>query len=270
MIKLPGSITSLSTKYGFTKSAQYDQGWMFDNSMGPNPLWLMEWLTRDMKITPEMLVLDMGCGKALTSIFLAKEFGCTVFANDLWITAEENLKRIKEASLEKLVFPIHAEAHALPYAKGQFDAITCIDSYQYYGTDDMFLYPFQEYLKPGGRIGIVVPGWARELRGRLPYNPEKYPVHEFGSFHTAGWWKEHLSNSGLVEIDHCGYLENGHALWLDSAQALYQTKQILRSQDGTSPDEAQKEIAFWSSDIDFLQSDIDKYAALIRIIAKKK
>jgi cyclopropane fatty-acyl-phospholipid synthase-like methyltransferase len=63
-----------------------------------------------------MKVLDMGCGKGLTSIFLAKEYGVTVFANDLWIDATENLLRFEEAGVAAQVYPIHAEAHALPYA----------------------------------------------------------------------------------------------------------------------------------------------------------
>ena len=50
-------------------------------------------------------VLDMGCGKALSSIFLAKEFGVQVWANDLWVTAADNWERIKEMGMEKQVFP---------------------------------------------------------------------------------------------------------------------------------------------------------------------
>ena len=44
-------------------------------------------LTVDFNATglePGMRVLDLGCGKGLSSIFLAKEFGVQVWAADLW------------------------------------------------------------------------------------------------------------------------------------------------------------------------------------------
>jgi len=100
--------------------------------MGPNPLWLLEELCEHMELKPGMKVLDMGCGRGITSVFLAKDFGVTVFANHLWISATENHKRFDEAGVTELVFPIHAEAHAPPYAEGFFDAAISIDSYQYY------------------------------------------------------------------------------------------------------------------------------------------
>ena len=43
-----------------------------------------------------MKILDLGCGKGLTSIFLAKEFGVQVYATDLWITAAEILSASKD------------------------------------------------------------------------------------------------------------------------------------------------------------------------------
>lgn len=64
-------------------SAKYDPEWIFENKMGCQCLWLAESLSQIMILKPGMRVLDMGCGNALTSIFLAKEFGVTVFANDL-------------------------------------------------------------------------------------------------------------------------------------------------------------------------------------------
>jgi len=88
----------------------------------------------------------MGFGKALTLIFLAKEFGVIVFANGLWIDPSENWKRICEAGMQNLVFPIYGEAHALPYASGFFDAIVCINSFQMYGTADNYLIDYVAHL----------------------------------------------------------------------------------------------------------------------------
>lgn len=36
--------SSLLMKPEFPRSAKYDPDWMMDNQMGPNALWLMEWL----------------------------------------------------------------------------------------------------------------------------------------------------------------------------------------------------------------------------------
>jgi cyclopropane fatty-acyl-phospholipid synthase-like methyltransferase len=97
----------------FPRSAKYDPEWVLKGWMGPNVIWLTEWLCEKMDLKPGMRVLDMGCGKALSSVFLAKEYGVQVWANDLWVTASENWERIKEAGMENQIFPIHAEAHAL-------------------------------------------------------------------------------------------------------------------------------------------------------------
>jgi hypothetical protein len=68
--------------------------------MGPNALWLMESLIESMVIKRGMRVLDLGCGKAMTSIFLAKELGAEVWATDLWIEASANQARIRDAGVE--------------------------------------------------------------------------------------------------------------------------------------------------------------------------
>jgi len=132
--------------------------------MGPNPLWLLEDLCGHMDLCPGMKVLDMGCGKGITSVFLAKEYGVTVFTNDLWISAADNLSRFEEAGVADKVFPIHAEAYALPYAEGFFDAAISIDSYHYFGASESY-FPdvFSKLVKPNGQFGIVVPGLRRDF-----------------------------------------------------------------------------------------------------------
>ena len=123
----------------FPLSSKYDSAWVRENEMGPNALWLAEALVQVMDIRPGMRVLDLGCGKAMSSIFLARERDVQVWATDLWIGASENLMRIREAGVEDRVFPIHAESHALPFAEGFFDAVVSLDSYHYFGTDVHYL-----------------------------------------------------------------------------------------------------------------------------------
>jgi cyclopropane fatty-acyl-phospholipid synthase-like methyltransferase len=113
----------------YQKTEKYDSKWIEENWMGPNLLQLLEELCGNMKLSSGMKVLDMGCGKRLTSIFLAKEFGVTVFVNDLLIDPIENLKRFENAGVSDRVFPFRVEAHALPYANGFFDAAISVDSY---------------------------------------------------------------------------------------------------------------------------------------------
>lgn len=96
----------------FPLSSKYDPEWVLENEMGPNVLWMTEALCEKMKLEPGMRVLDMGCGRSMSSIFLAKEFGVQVWATDLWISATDNWERIREAGVEDRVFPIHAEARS--------------------------------------------------------------------------------------------------------------------------------------------------------------
>src|SRR6266446_4971907 len=95
----------------FPRSAKYHPDWMIANaSSAANSLWLTEWLTGGLDLKPGMRVLDLACGKASSSIFLRREFGVQVWAADLWFSAAENRQRIRDASVEDGVFPIHANA----------------------------------------------------------------------------------------------------------------------------------------------------------------
>ena len=100
---------------------------------------MAEWLAEALELRPGMRVLDLGCGRALSSIFLHREFGVQVWATDLWFDASENLRRIRDAGVEDGVFPLHADARSLPFAGEFFDAIVSLDSFVYYGTDDLYL-----------------------------------------------------------------------------------------------------------------------------------
>ena len=171
-----------------------------------------------MNLGPGMRVLDMGCGKGLSSIFLAKEYGLQVWATDLWIDASDNLGRICAAGVDDRVFPIHAEAHALPFADGFFDAMVSVDAYHYFGTDDLYLENHMARLvKPGGQMGIVVPGLVEELTsGEPPEHLRPYWEPAFFSLHSPAWWKRHWERSGLVTVELSDLLPDGWRLWIAS------------------------------------------------------
>ena len=63
------------------------------------------------------------------------------------------------------MFPIHADARSLPFATEFFDAIVSIDSFVYYGTDDLYLNYLARFLKPGGVLGIAGAGLMQEIDG---------------------------------------------------------------------------------------------------------
>ena len=95
----------------FPKASKYHPDWIKASaSGGANSLCLTEWLTGSLTLKPGMRILDLGCGRAASSIFLHREFGARIWAADLWFSPSENLKRVQDAGDEDAVFPRRAEA----------------------------------------------------------------------------------------------------------------------------------------------------------------
>lgn len=237
----------------FPLSNKYDSDWIIDNAMGINPLWLTEWACRDLNLKPNMRVLDLGSGKAISSVFLAKEFGVKVWSYDLWISATDNLKRIKDQNLEYEVFPIHGDARNLPFAENFFDAIVCIDSYIYYGTDDLYLNYLQKFVVPGGQIAVAVPGLMKEFENGIPKHLKDFWGQDCWSWHTVDWWTQLWGRTGLVNIEVSDILPNGckfYARWKETQDSLGKNK--------------------WPQDTEILKKDAGEYVGFIRLIASKK
>ena len=89
------------------KSDRYDVAFVKDNMMGPNSMKILEEMADSLHLKRGMRVLDLGCGKGLTSIFLAEEYDVCIFATDLWIDASKNYRRIQQFGLEDRIMPIH-------------------------------------------------------------------------------------------------------------------------------------------------------------------
>ncbi|MDD4924468.1 MAG: methyltransferase domain-containing protein [Dehalococcoidales bacterium] len=235
----------------YIKTSKYDKQFLLDNMMGPNAMKILEEMTAGFTLKPGMRVLDLGCGKGLTSIFLAKEFGVQVFAHDLWITATENYQRFKSFGLDNLITPIHSDALDMPYADEHFDIVVSADAYQYFGETESYMdEKLAPLVKKGGIIAIAVPGVKKELNSELPVEMScSWTAEDLSTFHSCGWWRDLLSKSHKIEIESVSEMQGFDEFWNDWL-------------------ECDNEYAI--SDRPAMEAGAGKYMNFVQIIAKKK
>jgi SAM-dependent methyltransferase len=234
----------------FPRSSGYNPEWIVASvSGGACSLWLVEWLSSALDLRPGMRVLDLGCGRGSSSIFLQREFEVQVWATDLWFSASERLQRVRDAGVEGGVFPIHADARALPFATEFFDLIVSIDSFVYYGTDDLYLNYLARFVKPGGRIAIAGAGLSREMEGPVPDHLRAWWEPSMCCLHSANWWKRHWERSGVVDVELADDMQDGWKVWLDSQRLV-------------SPEN--------SVEITALEADAGRYLGYVRAVARRR
>ncbi len=234
----------------FPRTLKYHPDWLLANaSGGANTLWLTEWLTEGLDLQPGMRVLDLGCGRAMSSIFLHREFGVQVWATDLWFSPSESLQRICDAGCADGVFPMHADARSLPYATEFFDVIVSSDSYMYYGTDDFYLNYVTRFLKPGGQLGIAGTGMTQEMDEPVPTHLQAWWTSEMWSMHSAPWWRRHWEKTGIVDIALADTLSDGWKFWLDWHRTGF-------------PDNL--------AEINAIEADQGRYLGYVRVVGRRR
>jgi cyclopropane fatty-acyl-phospholipid synthase-like methyltransferase len=67
----------------FGTHTEFPQDFYQKNLMGPSAVRILDELCGRLNLSPDMRVLDLGCGTGLTSICLAQEVGAQMFAADL-------------------------------------------------------------------------------------------------------------------------------------------------------------------------------------------
>jgi SAM-dependent methyltransferase len=234
----------------FPRSSKYHPEWVFAGaSGGANALWLVEWLAERMDLRPGMRVLDLGCGLASSSIFLRREFGVQVWATDLWFSASENLRRIRDAGVEDGVFPIRADARALPFAAEFFEAVVSIDSFLYYGTDDLYLNYIARFVRPGGALGIAGAGLVQDIDGPIPDHLRMWWEPGMCCLHSAAWWRRLWDRTGIVTIELADTMPEGWKSWLEWQRAV-------------APDNA--------IEIDAMEADAGRYMGYVRLLGRRR
>lgn len=185
---------------------KYDAAMVRKCMAGPNALLLTDELTQKMHLGPGMLVLDLGCGRGLSSVFLAKEYGVSVYAVDKNVYAQETVRMLKDIGMDSHVFPVQADAGALPIPEGTMDALVCVNAWHNFGMEAGFLNEkIRPVLKPGAEAGFV-------LLGRDKRCEKKQTQTESPAFWTMEEWKVWFISEGL-EIDVCDQLSCTQRAW---------------------------------------------------------
>lgn len=210
-------------------------GWTWEachrGAMGPGGAFLACDMARTLGLSPGQRVLDLGAGKALSSVFLARAFGVQVVAADLWIDPSTNAATVRDAGLEHAIVPLRVDARDLPFPSAWFDAVFCMDAYHYFGTDAFFAPTLEALLKPGGRLCIGGPCYAVETDA-LPASSRH---RESAAYHCPTWWATHLSRtSSLVNVSSREH-PDGRALWLDFVRWELEEKHPRERTDWTGP-----------------------------------
>ena len=187
----------------FPKAETVPQSVMRERSMGPNPLKLCEELLAYADIPAGSVVLDLGSGAGLTSALMAREYGYVVYAADLWSDPSVNMRFFEGCGLtNRQVTPLKADATALPFAHGFFDAVVSVDSYNYFGRDPEYLGErLLPLVKRGGELLLAIPGMACDCHDDVPacllasWTPDQLDY-----MHDMAWWRANLEQTEGAEV----------------------------------------------------------------------
>ena len=202
----------------YPKSEKYMGNDYMKYIMGPNPLKLCEELLAEHRIPAGARVLDLGSGEGLTSAFLAKEYGFTVYAADLWSEPESHYPLFEQFGLSReQCIPVKADANDLPFEREFFDSVVCVDSYNYFGRDPAYLdEKLLPFVKSGGMIYAAVTGMKKDCHDNIPeVLLRSWNAEQLDYIHDAQWWRNVVSQSRDCEVVSVHEMRSNAEVWAD-------------------------------------------------------
>jgi SAM-dependent methyltransferase len=208
----------------------YTRDEIYEDCMGGGALYLAARMVRTLRLKAGDVVMDLGCGKGATSIFLAGHLGARVIAVDLWTDATFLNQKFSARGYGDRIVPLQLDVTArLPFADEYFNAIFCMNSLSFYGGSLEFLQHLLRHLKRGGQFVVGMETFNAEFSAEerqhppevfdytLPPPDEHINVwkDDFAKMHSSPWWAELLRESGLLRIETCYELDDAEVLYED-------------------------------------------------------
>ena len=204
----------------FPKTNRFDADIVRAKIMGPNTLKLTEELMDAADIPAGSVVLDLGSGCGISSAMLAREYGLVTYAADLWSDPSENMRFLESLGLtNRQVIPMKADAVALPFAHGFFDAVVSVDSYNYFGRDPEYLgASLLPHVKRGGLILLAIPGMVHDCHANPPECLTlSWTAEQLDYIHDIAWWRAifaHTPGAQVVSMREMSCTREAWADWI--------------------------------------------------------
>lgn len=186
--------------------------------MGPNSMRILGELLEKhpIRLSPDDLILDLGCGKGLTSLVLANETPAKVIAADLWTSEEENNKSFAQWGIADRVTALQADGSSLPFVSQQFDALVSVDSYHYFAAKpDFFTEKILPILKDGAVVRIGIPGIKDAFADRAEELLLPWLGRDAHMFKSPAQWKELIGEDERIARVHVWEMDCFESAWQD-------------------------------------------------------
>jgi len=254
------------SKYPELSNYTKDEIW---REIGPGGLYLVSLLAKELSLAPNSVVLDLGCGSAQSSLYLANKYRAKVIAADLWTDPAENARRIESRGHRGAIIPLRLDASKpLPFAEEYFDAILCVNNLNFYGTDIVVIDRIARHLKKDGVFCSGGECLNEEFTADQIANPpavydfaEGVWEADFLKSHSPGWWADHMSRSQELQLVSCEELEDG--------QRFYEERALLTEPEGYFGLSAQEARELEIRQIEYGREN-RPYMTIYQLVAKRK
>jgi len=204
-----------------------------------------ERMAEPLQLTPDDLVLDVGCGYGGLARFLHRRFGCRVLATNI---SERELawgdELTKKEGLDHKVSFEYADFHDLPYQKGTFDCYWSQEAFLHAGDKTRVLAEAYRVLGAGGQLVftdlLVRSGTPEAVRERI-YERVKSPDMWDTSDYLAG-----LEKVGFSVVRHDDWSENVAPTYARVRHALEERRDEFERRIGKDVvDRTSAALEFW-------------------------
>ena len=146
----------MQTKYANNVCGCCSLHQVLENTLHPGGLKLTERLAEVTLFKPGLKILEIGCGRGITAIFLARNYGCSVTGIDTSpsLIASARDRAECEGMVGKTSFVI-ADAQALPLLSHSFDVVVCECSLSLIPDKERAVNEVWRVLKFGGKLTIT-------------------------------------------------------------------------------------------------------------------